>query len=901
MSKDSQEIQNTRLNLNLSGMTCAACALKISDTLNSLDGVTTAEVVLTTESATLEIDESKVQIDEILQSVKSIGYKANLSKTTIQLDQQITEKLQNQIELISSALHGVERIQFGENNQVKFTFNSGILSENTILRTIKDSGIQGRKSKGKLDEEQELFEKEVKHRKRLLYISLAFSLPVVLLTQLSHYIPQVGNFAPLIYLIFGLSTITQILVGSYFYRNAWRALRSFNANMDTLIAIGSGTAYIYSSLKIFLFPGEVYFFEASVLIFSFILLGKVFEMVAKGRTSKALTKLMELQSSQASVIRNGEELLLDIDEIDVGDIVIIRPGESVPIDGKVIEGKTRIDESMLTGETYSVKKISGDIVIGGTVNQNGLIKAKVERIGNDTVLQRIVDLVRSAQSQKAPLQRIADKVSRIFVPVVVSIALLTFLFWLFIAGFSFEDSLLRFVAVVVISCACAMGLAIPTAVMVGTGVGAKSGILIKGGESLEAIHKVKKIVFDKTGTLTVGKPQVIDIIPNEGITKKKILSIAASIEMGSEHPLAHAIVKKAQEKEVPIESVTEFVNNPGFGVEALLNKSKVRIGNPAFAQENNIDIQSQLEMISSFQEEGKTVVIVMQDNQMLGFITISDRIKSYAKSVIQRLYEMGIEPYILTGDNEKTARAIAKNLGITKYFAEVLPAQKLETIASLKAEGNGLVAMVGDGINDAPALSKADVGIAIGSGTDIAIESADIVLMRGDLRTLIAALHLSKKTYNKMLQNLFWAFIYNIIGIPFAAGVFFFLGVPFLPPSIASLFMAFSSVSVVASALMLYRVNLQKIIEGIKKNPDVEEIIEIQTKENEDENIMAAKLVCKECGEEKALPKHCGRDMILRDGKLVCWMNLPKEEGGMGIECGEAPLPDHHGKPMKVA
>ncbi len=740
MSKQSEEEQKTRLNLNLSGMTCAACALKISDTLNSVEGVKHAEVVLTTESATLDIDESKVDIDQILQSVKAIGYKADLSKTTIKLEKTLNENVKNEINNIFEEIKGIQRIQFTEDNQVKFTFNSGVISENALLRTLKKSGFQGKKSKGKLEEEQELFRQEVKHRKNLLYISLALSLPIVILTQLANYTNWFQDFDQgLKYILFGLSAIAQILVGSYFYKNAWRALRSFTANMDTLIAIGSGTAFIYSTLHAFFSIGNREFFEASVLIFSFILLGKVFEMLAKGRTSKALTKLMELQSSQASVIRNGQEMILDIDEIDAGDIVIIRPGESVPIDGKVVEGTTRIDESMLTGETYSVKKQVGDIVIGGTVNQNGVIKAKVERIGNDTVLQRIIDLVRSAQSQKAPLQRIADKVSRIFVPIVVSIGILVFVFWLTLTPATVEMALERFVAVIVISCACAMGLAIPTAVMVGTGVGARSGILIKGGESLEAIHKVKKIVFDKTGTLTIGKPQVIEVVTTSRASEKEILTISGSVEIGSEHPLALAIVEKAKEMEVVFVDPKDFVNHPGLGVEAKIDTNLIRIGNPAYAKESGIDIHSQMEMITSYQNEGKTVVIVMKNSEMIGFITIADQVKPYAKSVIERLYEMGIKPYMLTGDNTKTAAAISKKLGIKDYYAEVLPAQKLETIANLKDQHEGLVAMVGDGINDAPALSKADVGIAIGSGTDIAVESADVVLIRGDLRTIIAA------------------------------------------------------------------------------------------------------------------------------------------------------------------
>ena len=907
LHEDSKEIPNKNqisLNLNISGMTCANCALKINTKLEALPGVKKVDVVLPTESARVIFDSSELEIENILKSINDIGYKASLSNLIIS----IKEKLSlSKVDILNEKMTQVNGIYSGhfnsDKNTLKIIFNSAQISENRVMKEFYKLGIEGSKSQGILEQERENFEKEIKYRRNLTILSILLLIPIFTLTRISMGTTLNENSLNIIiYSILILTTISQIVVGQFFYKGAYSSLKNKTTNMDVLIALGSGTAYIYSIFSVITGAGELFFSE-SILIFSFILLGKWMETLAKGKTSNALTKLMELKATSARVLRNGEEVEIDIDEIDISDIIIVKPGEKIPIDGKIIEGISRIDESMITGESISVKKQSGDLVIGGTINQNGLIRVEVEKIGNDTVLSRIIDLVRNAQTEKPPMQRLADKVSNVFVPLVILIASLTFGYWFWIAGFTFEDSLLRFVSVVVISCPCALGLAIPTAVMVGTGKGAKSGILIKGGESLELVHKVNHIVFDKTGTLTVGKPQVIKNIPLLDNSMKDVLFYAGSLEQGSEHPLGQAIVEKAKEKQIELATVKDFKNNPGFGIEGIIENSRIVIGNIKFAEQEGVDHSKADIMIGDLQSKGNTVVLVMKDGRLIGILGLADKLKPFAKETIEMLHKMKIHTYLLTGDNKKTAEAIANSIGIQDYFAEVLPSQKLVKIEEIQSQPKAVVAMVGDGINDAPALTKADVGIAIGSGTDIAIESADIVLIKGELQNLIAAMTLSKKTYNKMRQNLFWAAIYNLIGIPFAAGVFFGLLGFFLPPGIASLFMAFSSVSVVLSALLLKRLDLNKVkssIENLKsQKKSVNKESEILESKNEgDEEIMASKLKCDKCGHEEALPKHCGRDMIPHEGKLVCWMNLDPKFGGMN--CGTNEIPEHCGTPMNV-
>jgi Cu+-exporting ATPase len=814
------------------------------------------------------------------------------------------------------------------------------------MRELKAQGIEAHKTKSALDQEHEILEAELRYKKKLLLASFILSTPTVILNELMMLTNTLNSvMKPLDYLIFILATIIQIVVGSYFYRNAYKSLKVRNANMDVLISLGSATAYIYSVYSLFWGSGDV-FFGDSVLIFTFILIGKYFEALAKGKTTTALTKLMELGSSNARVLRNGEEISTDIDDVDVNEITIIKPGEKIPLDGRIMDGTSRIDESMITGESIPVKKTVGDLVIGGTINQNGLLQVEVEHIGNDTMLSRIIDLVKNAQSEKPPLQRLADKISNYFVPIVIGLGFLAFSYWYWIAGFTFEESILRFVTVVVISCPCALGLAIPTAVMVGTGQGAKGGVLIKGGESLEAVHKITHIVFDKTGTLTIGRPQVTDIIPFNAIDENEVLHYAASVESGSEHPLARAIIEKAKSEQINLSPISNFTNNPGHGIEGDIDDQHILIGNLNWIMEEQINIDMAETVVQKLQNEAKTVICIVKNQEIIGVIAIADKIKDYAKEVIKRLQALNIKTYMITGDHQRTAEAIAKSIGIQNVYAEVLPSQKLQKITELQSIPKALVAMVGDGINDAPALTKADIGIAIGTGTDIAIESADIVLIQGDLRNLIAGIVLSRKTYNKMLQNLFWAFIYNLIGIPFAAGVFYYATGYFLPPGFASLFMAMSSVSVVLSALLLRNLDLNKIkdsftLERVPKKllgetPSIKESDEskpflaskskveanqIEVNENMPmkdmknkpkgmdmkEKPMMAKpapvastqiLECEECGYQQPLPKHCGRDMQLdpeTGEKLVCWMNID-----MGISCGEAEIPEHHGKPMKI-
>ena len=900
----------TKLNLNIQGMTCANCALKINKKLDSLKGVQRVDVVLPTESAQLIFNNQEVSIDSILGAIRDVGYSASLSRISIELIPPISTKKLEEIKEFFLQTQGVISVGVKEGEkELRILFNSGEISENQLMKAFHSAGFQGRKSTGILEQEKENFDKEISHRKRLLWISIALTIPIFTLGQLLQRTDVFADQKLLIWwIMFFITLLMQIFVGSFFYLGAYRSLKNRSTNMDVLISLGSLVAFAYSIFSLIKGDGHVFFAE-SVLIFGFIAFGKYLEAIAKGRTSTALTKLMELGASSARVRRNGEVVEIDIDELDVSDIIEVKPGEKIPIDGKILEGRTLIDESMITGESISVEKKTGDLVIGGTINQNGFIAVRVEKIGNDTVLSRIIELVRDAQTQKAPLQRLADKISEIFVPIVIILALITFSVWFWVLGATFEDALLRFVSVVVISCPCALGLAIPTAVMVGTGQGAKHGILIKGGESLETIHKMNHIVFDKTGTLTIGKPTVQENYAYNGYSKRDLLQIAASVERGSEHPLGAAIIKKAEAMNLEMLAIDNFENLAGLGVKATIGSKKILIGNIRLFKQEKIDYSMVEADVSNAQLEGKTVVLVAQDTTLMGFLTIADQIKDYAAEVIQKLHALKIKTYILTGDNAKTAESIAKKLGVSDYYAEVLPSQKLRIIEQIQLQPNATVAMVGDGINDAPALTKADIGIAIGSGTDVAIESSDIVLIQGDLRNIIAAISLSKKTYNKMLQNLFWAGIYNVIGIPFAAGAFYFLLGFFLPPGMASLFMALSSVSVVTSALLLKRVDLAKIKNQFKPNfqneidssginPQLNQNNEQKLQTVKEETPMASKLKCETCGVEQALPKHCGRDMIPHEGKLVCWMNLDPKFGGMN--CGTEDVPAHCGNPMSV-
>ncbi|MFA5577623.1 MAG: copper-translocating P-type ATPase [Tissierellaceae bacterium] len=590
-----------------------------------------------------------------------------------------------------------------------------------------------------------------------------------------------------------LATPVQFGIGYRYYKGAFNSLRGGGANMDVLVSMGTSAAYFYSIFNLLTGVHE-YYFEASAVIITLILLGKTFEAIAKGKTSEAIKKLMGLQPKTARVIRDGIEADIPIEKVEVGDIIVVRPGEKIPLDGIIVEGNSAVDESMITGESIPIDKTVEDQVIGATINKYGSFKFQATKIGKDTVLSQIIKLVEDAQGSKAPVQRLADKISGVFVPVVVAIALATFLGFYFLRG-DLNTGLINAVAVLVIACPCALGLATPTAIMVGTGKGAEKGILIKSGEHLERAHKIDTIVFDKTGTITKGEPELTDIYSYQQWDREEILRIAASVERASEHPLGQSIVRKGQEEGLNLAEPEEFVAIPGKGLEASFEGKTVLIGNRKLMADKNISIEEGEATLLEMEEEGKTGMLVSIDGQLSAIVGVADQIKDTSREAIRELKAMGLDVYMITGDNERTARAIAKDVGISNILAEVLPENKAEMVAKIKGEGKH-VGMVGDGINDAPALAEADVGFAIGTGTDVAMEAADITLMRGDLQGVVTAIRLSHRTMRTITQNLFWAFFYNSIGIPFAV-----LG--FLDPMIAGAAMAFSSVSVVSNSLRL--------------------------------------------------------------------------------------------------
>ncbi len=601
-------------------------------------------------------------------------------------------------------------------------------------------------------------------------------------------------------------TIPVIICGYKFYTIGFKKIVRRQPNMDSLIAVGTSAAFIYGIYALIKIINEYHefamelYFETSAVIITLILLGKYLEAISKGKTSEAIKKLMGLSPKTATIIKDGEELVIPIEEVEVGDIIVVRPGEKIPLDGEIIEGQTAIDESMLTGESIPVEKGLGDIVIGASINKNGYIKYRTTKVGKDTVLSQIIKLVEDAQGTKAPIAKLADIISGYFVPIVFGIAVVAGLAWL-ISGESVAFSLTIFISVLVIACPCALGLATPTAIMVGTGKGAEYGVLIKGGEALETTHKVNAIIFDKTGTITEGKPQVTDVIITNSFNEQELLRIAASAEKGSEHPLGEAIVKKALDEKLKLVGLESFMAIPGRGIEVKIENKTVLLGNKQLMDEKNIYINLQKEA-DDLANMGKTPMFVAVEGELAGIIAVADVLKSNSKKAINLLHKMGLEVIMITGDNQRTAEAIAKEVGIDRVLSEVLPEDKANQVKALQAEGKK-VAMVGDGINDAPALAQADIGIAIGSGTDVAIESADIVLMKSDLIDVATAIQLSKKTIQNIKQNLFWAFAYNSLGIPIAAGLLHAFGGPLLNPMIAAAAMAFSSVSVVLNALRL--------------------------------------------------------------------------------------------------
>jgi len=700
-------------------------------------------------------------------------------------------------------LPGVEFVNVNfATERATIRFNPSVVSNRDIQETIRDLGYDSltRGAEETVDREREARKAEFSRQRLRFVASVVLTVPLLLASMGPMVDIPIFAFMQTGWFQFALATPVQFVVGWHFYTGAFAALRNGSANMDVLVAMGTSAAYFYSLAVLLTTPGGHLYFESSATIVTLIVMGKLLEAGAKGRTSEAIRKLMDLKAETARVVRGGVEIDVPVDEVQVGDKVIVRPGEKVPVDGTLVDGHSTVDESMVTGESMPVEKSVGDEVIGATINRTGAFKFRAERVGSDTALAQIIRLVEEAQGSKAPIQRLADVVSAYFVPAVVAIALITFVGWYLVSG-DFTRALINMTAVLVIACPCALGLATPTAIMVGTGKGAENGILIRGGEHLEKAHALEVVVFDKTGTITRGEPSVTGI---ESATRGRdgpLLQLVASAERGSEHPLGEAIVRHARERGLALYDFGSFEAVAGAGIEAEVEGQRVLVGNQKLMDDHGVTLpDSVLARKQELEEGGRTVMLVGVDGEYAGMIDVADTVKDTSREAIQELESMGVEVVMLTGDNERTARAIAEEVGIDRVFAEVLPSDKAEHVQLLRKEGK-VVGMVGDGINDAPALAVADLGIAIGTGTDVAMEAADVTLMRGDLRSLVSTIRLSRKTIGKIKQNLFWAFVYNTAGIPFAA-----FGL--LSPIIAATAMAMSSVSVVSNSLLLKRAQI---------------------------------------------------------------------------------------------
>ncbi|RMF54616.1 copper-translocating P-type ATPase [Candidatus Woesearchaeota archaeon] len=799
--------------LAIGGMHCASCAANIEKSLKKKSGVFDASVNFASEKATVSFDPSKISEDALEKAVEKTGYKVirKPAKNVLRL-RVIGMDNPHCVGTVNaglSRLKGVISKELLVTEKATIAYDPSLVSPKKIKETIQSLGYKPVEEAAH-DSEKEAREKEIKSLKKKFVVSIILSIPLLFFAMAPHIgisIPEF--FEKNMALIQFILTTPILLVGHQFYTRGFLAVvKTKSATMDTLVAVGTGAAYLYSlfvSIMIWLgnkgFGNDQLYFEVAGILITFILLGKYLEAVAKGKTSQAIKKLLSLQAKTAVVVRGGKEVEIPIEEVVVGDIVLVKPGEKIPVDGIIIDGCSSVDESMITGESIPVEKTKGDKVIGATINKAGSFRFKATKVGSDTALAQIIKLVEEAQGSKAPIQALADKISAYFVPTVVVIALLSFFAWLLL-GFGFGFALTAFVAVLIIACPCALGLATPTAVMVGTGLGAEHGILIKSASALQTAHKLDTVVFDKTGTLTQGKPKVTDIIPFGKLSADELIKYAAIIEKRSEHPLGEAIVAEAKQKNIKVSDAESFLSVTGKGVKARFEGKTLLLGNRSLMAESKISVQEHEERIKSLEQEGKTVMIIAINNKVAGLIAVADTLKEHSKEAVKELQRMGKEVIMITGDNKRTGEAIGRELGIKRVLAEVLPKDKANEIKKLQEEGK-IVAMVGDGINDAPALTQADIGIAIGSGTDIAIEAGDIVLIKNDLRDVVMAISLSGYAMRKIKQNLFWAFFYNSIGIPLATGILYPFTGWLLSPIIAGAAMAFSSVSVVTNSLLM--------------------------------------------------------------------------------------------------
>ena len=806
----------------VTGMTCANCALNIERNMRKLPGVKEANVNFTTEQAAISFDSDEIQIQDVVEKIHDAGY--GVPKTTVEFPvtgMSCANCAMTIERTLKKEVPGVVRASVNlaaERASVEYIPTLATMDD--MIAAIEKAGYGAIRPAGALeDEDAELAARnaEIRNQTRRFLVGVLFTAPLFFLSMGRDFglFGLWSHAAWVNWLFLALATPVQFYTGWDYYTGGWRSLKNRSANMDVLVAMGSSVAYFYS-LSLLLYPplGKHVYFETSAVIITLIKLGKMLESRTKGKTGGAIRKLMGLRPKTATILENGKEKDMPLSQVKVGDIVIVRPGESIPVDGVVLEGDSSVDESMLTGEPLPVDKGLRDKVTGGTINGEGRLKFEATRVGKDTALARIIRLVQEAQGSKAPIQALADRVAAVFVPGVIGIAFLTFILWWAIGG-EFVPSMIRLVAVLVIACPCALGLATPTAIMAGTGKGAEKGMLFKNSEALEMATKLDTIVLDKTGTITIGKPSVVNLVVSDAFIKneEELLRIGASVERGSEHPLGRAIVKEAEKRGIDLFEPGDFRALRGRGVQAKINGQEVLVGKPSWFDEMEVNFDDAKDRIRSLQEQGKTVMTVVVDRKLAGLIAVADTVKPESRDAIGELHKAHLKVAMLTGDNTQTAKTIASEVNIDEVFAEVRPEEKSSKIKELQARGEK-VGMVGDGINDAPAQAQADVGLAIGTGTDVAIETADVILVSGNLTGVSKAIQLSRATMKTVKQNLFWAFFYNVILIPVAAGVLF--PFEFLPgflrqlhPILAALAMAVSSITVVSNSLLLYRAKIK--------------------------------------------------------------------------------------------